>query len=34
MLPRCFDIEYSLRNPYTMHRYDFALRVYCQITPQ
>ena len=34
VLPRCFDIEYSLRNPYTMHRYDFALRVYCQITPQ
>ena len=34
MVPRCFDIQYSLRNPYGNSRYDFALRVYCQITPQ
>jgi len=33
-IPRCFDIEYSLRNPYNFHRYDFALRVYCAINPQ
>ena len=34
MVPRCFDIEYSLRNPYGQSRYDFALRVYCTTKPQ
>lgn len=32
--PRCFDIEYSLRNPYGQQRYDFALRVYCPVREQ
>ena len=34
MVPRCFDVEYSLRNPYGTSRYDFALRVYCATNPQ
>ena len=33
-VPRCFDVQYSLRNPYGNVRYDFALRVYSQINPQ
>lgn len=32
-VPRAFDVEYVLRNPYTFTRYTFALRVYCQIDP-
>ncbi len=34
VVPRCFDVEYSLRNPFGTSRYDFALRVYCQTNPQ
>jgi prepilin-type N-terminal cleavage/methylation domain-containing protein len=34
MVPRCFDVQYSLRNPYSSVRYDFVLRVYCQTNPQ
>jgi prepilin-type N-terminal cleavage/methylation domain-containing protein len=34
LVPRFFDIEYALRNPYSQHRYNFALRVYCPINPQ
>ena len=33
-VPRCFDVEYTLRNPFGTSRYDFALRVYCQTNPQ
>ena len=33
-VPRFFDIEYALRNPYSQSRYNFALRVYCPINPQ
>ena len=33
-VPRCFDIEYSLRSPSNEQRYDFALRIYCAVNPQ
>jgi len=33
-VPRCFDIEYTLRNRANMQPYKFALRVYCSSNPQ
>jgi len=33
-IPRCFDIEYVLRNRANMQPYRFALRVYCTSNPQ
>lgn len=32
-IPRCFDIDYTLRNPVSLQLYDFSLRVYCNSNP-